>query len=121
MRHRKFVISAAILALLGGSAWLLISEWQRRAPVDAVEAEAMALQSSLNTEVMQRTLNEQLVGSTDDERQQRMSSELGLALFRRCVEWTELNDNHPDINSSDNVQRACDEYRHYVETGQIPD
>ncbi|MDH3748317.1 MAG: hypothetical protein OER97_08925 [Gammaproteobacteria bacterium] len=119
MDRRLFsALVLAVVLLAGLGIWLLIDAWQSQTPVEAQEAEAMNQQRELNTQLMQDTLSDQVAETLDNEQQERMASQLGLALFRKCAEWTEFNDNHPSDNARSNEERACGEYRRYVETGE---
>ena len=111
----------ATVAVAATGAWLLVSHLEGRAPVDEPEAEALAQRSELNVQQMQEMLDDKIAGAQTGEQQERMESPLGLALFRKCTEWTEFNDNHPSDNARENEERACSEYRDYVETGDTPE
>lgn len=122
INRRLFPVIALAVALLAGlGIWLLIDVWQSHTPVDPQEAEAMNQQRELNTQLMQDSLSDQVAGTLNNEQQERMDTSLGLALFRKCTEWTEFNDNHPSENARTNEERACGEYRRYIETGVVPD
>jgi len=112
---------ASVVALASIGVWLLFDYWQGRAPVEEPQAEELALRSDLNVQQMQEMLNDEIAGTLTSEQQDRIDSPLGLALFRKCAEWTEFNDNHPSDNARENEERACSEYRHYVETGDTPE
>lgn len=122
INRRLFPVIALAVALLAGlSIWLLIDVWQSHTPVDPQEAEAMNQQRELNTQLMQDALSDKVAGILNNEQQERMNTSLGLALFRKCTEWTEFNDNHPSENARTNEERACEDYRQYVETGVVPE
>lgn len=114
---------SVLLAALGAAAIVVFAvlQWRARSPIDSSEAAALALQSAQNAELMQRGIADSLEGELADEQQQRMTSELGLAMFRKCAEWTEFNDNHPSDHARENEERACGEYRRYVEHGTLPE
>ena len=116
---RFIAIGVAVLGIASG--WLLYDVWQRAQPVDEEQAASMARQSEQLTLTLQEGLSERVSGTLDNEQQQRMDSQLGLALFRKCVEWSDFSANHPSETARDNEQRACAEYRHYVETGELPE
>lgn len=117
---RSIGIGAAVVVAAVG-AGLLASHFQGRAPIDEPQAEELALRSDLNVQQMQEMLSDEIAGAQTSEQQERMESPLGLALFRKCAEWTEFNDNHPSDNARGNEERACSEYRDYVETGDAPE
>ena len=111
----------AIIAVAAIAAMLLVTHLQGRAPIDEPQAEELAVQSDLNVQQMQEMLNDDIAGAQTSEQQDRMDSPLGLALFRKCAEWTEFNDNHPSDNARENRERACSEFRDYVESGDAPE
>lgn len=112
------ITAGLLIAAVAGA--LLYVDWRSGVPVDPSEAlELDELNASTILE-MQEGLADRVAGSMTSEQQDRMQSALGLAMFRRCVEWTELNENHPSETSASNEQRACAEFRHYVETGETP-
>ena len=114
--------SLVLVALVTISALVLAGlQWRARSPIDSSASAELALQSARNAELMQRGIAETLDDSQTDAQQERMTSELGLAMFRKCVEWTEFNDNHPSDNARSNEKRACAEYRRYVEDGTLPE
>lgn len=119
--HSRHIGIAAIVVVAAIGVWLIVSHLQGRAPVDGPQAEELALRSDLNVQQMQDTLSDDIAGAQTSEQQERMESPLGLALFRKCAEWTEFNDNHPSDHARDNKERACSEYRGYVETGTTPE
>lgn len=119
IRSKFSLILAALIAVT--ALVFAILQWRARSPIDASDSAELALQSARNAELMQRGIAESLDGTQTDEQQQRMTSELGLAMFRKCAVWTEFNDNHPSDHAAENEQRACAEYRRYVEDGTLPE
>ena len=117
--YRFYLVAGGLLVLIVG-ALLFYRAMESRAPVDADEADAMQLQTDLNTRLMQDSLSDHIAGDTTDGAQERMESPLGLAMFRKCIEWTEFHDNHPSENAERNRDEACGEYRRYVDSGEIP-
>ena len=111
----------AIVAVAAIGVVLLVGHLRGRAPIEEPQAEELALQSDLNVQQMQETLNDEIAGAQTSDQQDRMDSPLGLALFRKCAEWTDFNDNHPSDNARENKERACSEFRDYVETGDAPE
>lgn len=114
-----FALAVALLAIL--SIWLLVDAWQSSRPAETQETEAIGQQSKLNTQLMQDTLSDQVAGTLQNEQQQRLESPLGQAMFRKCAEWTEFNDNHPSESARINEETACAEFRRYVESGETPE
>lgn len=123
MQRKPDILAGIALSLViaVAGAWLLIGHWKGQTPVEPPQAEAMARQADLNTQLMQETLGERIATAPADEQQQRMDAPLGLALFRKCAEWAEFNDNHPSVAARDNEIKACAEYRQYIETGEVPE
>lgn len=120
-KTRLFPIIAVAVTLLGGSSiWLLVEVWRNKQPIDSQDAEHLSLQNDLNLQQMQGGLTDRVANSLNSEQQERMQSPLGLAMFRKCVEWTEFNDNHPSEAARANEQQACDEFRRYVDSGDVP-
>lgn len=111
----SIVVMAAIAGIVGFNAW------RAGLAVAPEKADAIAEQAVQNTLDMQSMLSDRLEQSLTGEQSARMNSDLGLALFRKCVEWTEFVDNHPGVDAEENRRIACQEYRRYVESGQIPD
>ncbi len=103
------------------SAWLLVSRWWAGTPVAPGQLDELNRQAALNTEIMQDMLSDQVGERTTSEQRDRLESPLGLAMFRKCVEWTEFRENHPSELALSNEERACTEYRRYVETGELPE
>ena len=50
-----------------------------------------------------------------------MDSPTGQAMFRACLEWTEFHENHPSDDTLSNKEKACGEYRDYVDNGVLPE
>lgn len=50
--------------------------------------------------------------------QQRRHSDIGRDLYRRCVEYTEFQRNHPGDYAYEQQQKACSNYSTYVQTGK---
>lgn len=122
MKSRLFpVITAAVALLVAFSIGFLIMLWRDAQPVDADQALELDQLNESNVMQMQEGLSDRVAGTMTSEQQERMQSPLGLAMFRKCVEWTEFNENHPSDASRDNEQRACTEFRRYVESGTVPE
>lgn len=122
MKSRLFpVITAAVALLVAFSIGFLIMLWRDAQPVDADQALELDQLNESNVKQMQEGLSDRVAGTMTSEQQERMQSPLGLAMFRKCVEWAEFNENHPSDASRDNEQRACTEFRRYVESGTVPE
>lgn len=122
MKSRLFpVITAAVALLVAFSIGFLIMLWRDAQPVDADQALELDQLNESNVMQMQEGLSDRVAGTMTSEQQERMQSPLGLAMFRKCVEWSEFNENHPSDASRDNEQRACTEFRRYVESGTVPE
>lgn len=122
MKSRLFpVITAAVALLVAFSIGFLIMLWRDAQPVDADQALELDQLNESNVKQMQEGLSDRVAGTMTSEQQERMQSPLGLAMFRKCVEWSEFNENHPSDASRDNEQRACTEFRRYVESGTVPE
>lgn len=122
MKSRLFpVITAAVALLVAFSIGILIVLWRGSQPVDAEQALELDRLNESNLMEMQEGLADRVAGTMTSEQQERMQSPLGLAMFRKCVEWTEFNENHPSDTSRDNEQQACAEFRRFVESGAMPD
>ena len=122
MKSRLFpVITAAVALLVAFCIGFLILLWRGAQPVDPEQALELDQLNELNLEQMQQSLTDRVAGTMTNEQQDRMQSPLGLAMFRKCVEWTEFNENHPSDTSRENEQQACAEFRRYVESGDVPE
>lgn len=120
--HRLFpVMFAAVALLVAFSIGSLVILWRGAQPVDAEQARELDQLNDSNRLEMQENIAARVAGSMTNEQQERMQSPLGLAMFRKCVEWTEFNENHPSETSRANEQEACDEFRHFVESGVVPE
>ena len=90
-------------------------------PVDEAEAAAMAEQIDLNAQLLQEQLSDRLSEQAKGDAQGRLDTPIGQALFRQCLEWTEFHENHTSDMTLENRDNACNEFRHYVETGIEPE
>ncbi|HNP35002.1 MAG TPA: hypothetical protein PKK10_04035 [Woeseiaceae bacterium] len=117
---RLIVASTVVALLLALGGYALIS-WRAEQAVTADELSALERQGDLNTQQMQQRLTDTLAGKVGSEAQERLDSPLGQALFRKCVEWTDFHDNHPNELSLEHRNAACSEFRRYVDEGTRPD
>ena len=122
MKSRLFPVVTAVVALLVAfSIGFLIMLWRGAQPVDTEQALELDRLNEVNLLEMQQGLADRVAGTMTSEQQERMQSPLGLAMFRKCVEWTDFNDNHPSATSRQNEQQACAEFRRFVESGTMPE
>ncbi len=112
-----FALSAALLAALGG---YLLAQWRAGQPVEQSEAEALVDMSQSNIENLQRKLESDIAGRPRSPTEERLSSPLGQALFRKCSEWVEFHGNQPGEEARAYRDEACREYRDYVNDGTLP-
>lgn len=110
------IVAAALAA--AGFGWHLVD---RQRPVDAAARDELAssllstsleLQEQLTVDIDRRQLAEETL---------RAESEDGLRLYALCDAWIEFDNNHPDESTRENRDRACGDYRRYIETGELPD
>lgn len=122
MKTRLFpVLTAAVALLVAFSIGFLVALWRGSQPVDTDQALELDQLNESNLIKMQEGLTDRVAGTTTSEQQERMESPLGLAMFRKCVEWTDFNENHPSETSAINEREACAEFRRYIETGDTPE
>lgn len=122
MKSRLFpIITAAVALLAAFSIGLLIMLWRGGQPVDAEQALELDRLNESNLMEIQEGLADRVADTMTSEQQDRMQSPLGLALFRKCVEWTDFNENHPSDTSRENEQKACVDFRRFVESGAMPE
>ncbi len=89
-------------------------------PVDAASQSAFDQQMLLTTEQLQEQLTNDIDGRQLALEKERAESETGLGLYGLCTTWAEFYTNHPSESSLANRDRACSEYRRYVNTGELP-
>lgn len=119
--HRRLPHVAGLLLIVGlglALGWKFFSD---RQPVGAEESAAIAEQGELMTQQLQDQLTKQLANQPMSAEQERIDSPTGQALLRKCLEWTEFYDNHPDESSLLNRDTACDEYSDYIDSGTAPE
>ncbi len=117
MPRMIFVSAGLALALILAVAVYYID---RQSPVDAQTQEAFeqnALEATLN---LQEQLTLDIDSSQLAEERARAESEEGLKFFGLCNAWIEFHQNHPDESSLANRERACGDYRTFLETGEAP-
>jgi len=117
---RRLIRTGVTILLVAAAAGLW--HWvDSRRPVDAASQSELDQQMLLATERLQEQLTTDI-----DERQlalekERAESETGLGLYGLCTTWAEFYTNHPSESSLANRDRACSEYRRYVNTGELPE
>lgn len=117
-KKRTIVAALILLSVFGlALAWKLNTG---RQPVGAEESAAIAEQGDLMTQQLQDQLTEQLAVQSVNAEQERIDSPLGQALLRKCLEWTEFHDNHPDESTLMNRDTACGDYSDYIASGVKP-
>ena len=117
--RRTVPLTLAAAALTAAAlGWYL---YDRQRPVDAAAREE--LESSLLSTSLE--LQQQLTGDIDArqlaEETARAESDEGLRLYALCDAWIEFDTNHPDESTRENRDRACGDYRRYIETGELPE
>ncbi len=120
MLKKPTPIGISIVTIIAAIVLVVAIEWRDRQPVTAEETEDVVQQGDLNMLDMQDALTDQINALPPSESRQRMESEIGLALSRRCIQWTEVEDKDPSDENRENRERACGEFRDYVETGALP-
>ena len=120
MLKKPTAIGISIVTIIAAIVLVVAIEWRDRQPVTAEETEDVVQQGDLNMQGMQDALTDQIDALPPSESRQRMESEIGLALSRRCIQWTEVEDKDPSDENRENRDRACEEFRDYVETGALP-
>ena len=118
-RSRIVALSLIVIAGAGLAAYVAL-EWYASQPVDEAAAGEIVDQGRSNLESMQRDLEAEIARRPKSEAQQRLDSPLGQALFRKCSEWVEFYENHPGEEVRGHRDRACREYRDYVDDGTLP-
>ena len=81
----------------------------------------MAEQIELNAQLLQEQLADRLTEQANSNEQGRLDTPIGQVLFHQCLEWTEFHENHASDSTLENRDIACNEFRHYVETGIAPE
>lgn len=117
IRNLSFAIAALALAAIAAVAayW-----WDRQRPVDSSTQDAFEAEVLADSLDLQKQLTLDIDGRQLTEEKARADSEDGLRLMGLCNAWVEFNDNHPGDSSLENRQRACDNYRRFLKTGELP-
>lgn len=112
------VVLLGLFAATAGVAWYLLD---RQSPVDddaLEELESAMLSTSLD---LQDKLTADIDTTQLAEEKARAESDEGLRLAGLCNAWIDFDTNHPSETTRANRDRACRGYRHFVETGVLPE
>ena len=120
MFKKPTAIGVSIATIIAAIVLIVVFEWRGERPVTPEETEDVVQQGDLNMQNMQDTLTDRINSLPPSEARQRMESETGLALSHRCTQWTEVEEKDPSDENRENRERACAEFRDYVETGALP-
>ena len=120
MLKKPTAIGVSIVTIIAAIVLVVVLEWRGRQPGTPEETEDVVLQGDLNMQNMQETLTDQINSLPPSEARERMESETGLALSRLCIQWTEVQDIDPSEENLMNRDRACGEFRDYVDNGTLP-
>lgn len=122
MPNRSLFAGIAVAAaLLLGLAGYLLARYQAGQPVEPAEAEALNELGQASIEDLQKQLEADIASLPRSEMEERLTSPLGQALFRKCSEWIEFHDNQPSDEARGYRDEACGEYRNYVDNGIEPE
>ena len=121
MTEQKLSVAllAAAAVVVVSLAIYLYAERRGAEPVSEEEAQLIAEQGLLTTELMQESLEAQIEGQQQSARE-RLDSPTGQALMTRCLEWQQFHSEHPSEETDRNRERACSEYETFVATGELP-
>ncbi len=112
------LVLLGLFAVAAGGALYVID---RQRPVDeealdelesAMLSTSLDLQDQLTTDIDTRQLAEEKA---------RADSDVGLRLAGLCNTWIDFDTDHPSESTRANRDRACNDYRRYVESGVLPD
>ena len=114
----SFLVALGLFfVIVAGAAWMI----DRQRPIDEAtlgELESDMLATSLD-------LQDQLTVDIDTrqlaEERARADSDEGIRLAGLCNAWIEFDANHPGDETKANRDRACTDYRRFVETGELPE
>jgi hypothetical protein len=112
------IVLLGLLAAIIGGTWYVID---RQRPIDEQALDelestmlttSLDLQGQLTTDIDMRQLAEEKA---------RAESEEGLRLSALCTVWIDFDRDHHSETTRANRDRACNEYRRFVETGELPE
>lgn len=115
------IMTAAVALLVAFTIGVIFYLWRMGQPVEPEQALELDQLGESNLLEMQQGLSDRVAGAMTSEQQDRMQSPLGLAMFRKCADWADFNENHPSETTLANEERACAEFREFIETGVIPE
>ncbi len=121
MLKKPTAIGVSIVTIIAAIVLVVVLEWRGEQPVTPQETEDVVLQGDLNMQSMQETLTDQINSLPPSEARERIESDTGQALSRRCIQWTEVEEKDPSDENRENRERACREFRDYVDNGTLPD
>lgn len=110
------VAGLALVAVAATAAYWL----DRQQPVDAITQEAFDADVMADTLDLQQQLTLDIDSRQLADEKARADSEDGLKLLGLCNAWIEFNENHPGEESLENRERACGNYRRFLESGELP-
>jgi len=121
MANRPLLTAVSLAAVAAAALGIYVAlDWYASSPADEAATGEIVDQGQSNLESMQQALEAEIAQLPRSEVQERLESPLGQALFRKCSEWIEFYDNHPDEEILEHRDKACGEYREYVENGTLP-
>ncbi|MDJ0908414.1 MAG: hypothetical protein QNI99_04450 [Woeseiaceae bacterium] len=120
MLKKPTAIGVSIVTIIAAIALVIVLEWRGNQAVTLEETEDVVLQGDINVQSMQETLTDQINSLPPSEARERIESDIGLALSRRCIQWTEVEEKDPSDENRENRERACREFRDYVDNGTLP-
>ena len=116
-----FALALGLAVLLGLGVYAYVA-WDKAQPVPAEQAEEIADQGQLQLESIQQDLETQLEGArSPGEAEDRLDTMLGQVLFDKCYELTELHSAGPSAETERLRDKACEEYRLFVDEGVVPE
>ena len=116
---RNISLTAATVTLLlaGGFAhW----RYERQTPVDATALENLNHSLTATSLDITGRLTADIDARQLTAQKERAESETGVGLYRLCLTWAEFHSDHPSDDTLSNRDRACNDYRRYIDTGELP-
>lgn len=116
---RDISLTAATVTLLlaGGFAYW---QYQRQTPVDATALEHLDHSLTATSLDITGRLTADIDARQLTAQKERAESETGVGLYRLCLTWAEFHSDHPSDDTLSNRDRACNDYRRYIDTGELP-
>ena len=119
-KRSLFALALGLAALLGAGVYAFMA-WDRSRPVPSEQADEIADQAQLHLESIQEELATQIEGQAQGEAEDRLDTMMGKVLFDKCYEMTELHAADPGPATERLRDRACEEYRLFVDEGIVPE